>query len=191
MPKIIKNIEENIINAALELFGDEGYEAVDMKMIAQKSGIAVGTLYNYYHNKEQLFLSAFEKSWQKTFDRLESINDIPMSSIEKLKKYIEILYQDIERRKGLGNELAKVKIIDLKDNEKIINYKDKLIHDIDKLVKSSVGSIRFNKGYDYSIRLAETLFMAISIMILQHPNEKEQNIDYLNEIINTFTDKKI
>ena len=46
MPKIIKNLEENIFNAAFELFSEYGYQDVDMKMIAKKVGIAVGTLYN-------------------------------------------------------------------------------------------------------------------------------------------------
>lgn len=57
MPKIIKDVEKTIRNCAIELFIEHSYADVDMRMISKKSGIAVGTLYNYYENKKQLYLS--------------------------------------------------------------------------------------------------------------------------------------
>ncbi|HHU92132.1 MAG TPA: TetR/AcrR family transcriptional regulator, partial [Halanaerobiaceae bacterium] len=51
MPKIIDNIEQKIYENALSLFAAKGYNQVSMKNVAEASGIAVGTLYNYYSNK--------------------------------------------------------------------------------------------------------------------------------------------
>jgi len=36
MPKIIEGIEQNIYNAAYELFSKKGYESVNMKMVASE-----------------------------------------------------------------------------------------------------------------------------------------------------------
>ena len=34
----------------------KGYYQVTMKMVSQEAGISVGTLYNYYQHKQELFL---------------------------------------------------------------------------------------------------------------------------------------
>ena len=53
----------------MELFLENGYEGVDMKMIAKKCSIAVGTLYNYYPNKKELYIAILNESWNDTFKR--------------------------------------------------------------------------------------------------------------------------
>lgn len=70
MPKIIKDIEERIFNAALKLFAERGYNKVNMKMVAKEAGIAVGTLYNYFPNKLGLFLSVLETNFKKPLKSL-------------------------------------------------------------------------------------------------------------------------
>ena len=62
MPKIIENLDEEISKTALELFRDNSYQNVSMRKIASEVGIAVGTLYNYYPNKWELYIEAFEES---------------------------------------------------------------------------------------------------------------------------------
>ena len=88
MPKIIKDIEENILSAAFELFGEYGYKEADMKKIAKKAGIAVGTLYNYYSNKKELFIKVFEMSWKNTFSRLDDMYMENLSPKEKMRNLL-------------------------------------------------------------------------------------------------------
>lgn len=83
MPKIIQNIEKKINQATLKLLEDHNYQSLNMKLIAQEAEMAVGTLYNYYQNKEELFLAVFKQSWQKTFVKLDQI----LSEQKKRKIY--------------------------------------------------------------------------------------------------------
>ena len=55
MPKVIDKLEEKINNSAFRLFGENGYNHVTMKMVAEDVGISVGTLYNNYPNKRSYF----------------------------------------------------------------------------------------------------------------------------------------
>lgn len=122
MPKVINDIEKNIFNAAMELFGDLGYDTVDMKMIANRAGIAVGTLYNYYPNKMQLYLDVLEFSWDDTLKKIDENSKSDISPESKIRKYLEVLYDDIEDRKGLGSEIAKVKNIDINKESKNLPF---------------------------------------------------------------------
>jgi AcrR family transcriptional regulator len=47
-----------IVDAALELFREHGYEATTMRMVAERAGVAVGNAYYYFASKD-LLLQAF------------------------------------------------------------------------------------------------------------------------------------
>jgi TetR/AcrR family transcriptional regulator, fatty acid metabolism regulator protein len=48
---------ESIIQAAIEVFSRKGFQAAGISEIAQKAGVADGTIYQYFKNKEDLFFS--------------------------------------------------------------------------------------------------------------------------------------
>ena len=49
-----------IIKAAIELFSQQGYAATSTKEIAQKAGVAEGTIFKHYATKKELMLSITE-----------------------------------------------------------------------------------------------------------------------------------
>src|SRR5580658_3359327 len=53
--------KRRILRAALELFKAKGFEGTTTKEISKKSGIAEGTLFNYFKTKEDLALYFFQK----------------------------------------------------------------------------------------------------------------------------------
>lgn len=57
---------EAIVEAARELFTTIGYETTTMAEVARKAGIAVGTVYLYYKNKQEL-LQAVCGDWSDKF----------------------------------------------------------------------------------------------------------------------------
>lgn len=183
MPKIIKDIEETTMNSALDLFGEFGYDGVDMKMIAQKSGIAVGTLYNYYANKKDLFLNVFEKSWHKTFQKLDEVKNLPLSPIEMLKNYIKVLYDDIEGRKGLGKELIKINLIEPIKDKRLVDYRKHLLSEIEEMIKSISNSKLKDKDYNAEARLSDVIFIVITALLDGFAGEKENNLDFIYTIL--------
>src|SRR3954447_26562592 len=46
---------EQILNAALEVFGEHGLAAARLEDIAKRAGLSKGTIYLYFPNKEELF----------------------------------------------------------------------------------------------------------------------------------------
>lgn len=58
-------IASNILRAADQVFRDSGFERAEMRAIAQRAGIAVGTIYNYFPNKWGLFLRILYDKWDK------------------------------------------------------------------------------------------------------------------------------
>jgi AcrR family transcriptional regulator len=57
-----------IIEAVIELIGDVGAEAVQMRDVAKRSGVALATVYRYFNSKDYLLAAALE-DWQKRLTR--------------------------------------------------------------------------------------------------------------------------
>lgn len=60
-----------IMNAAYELFGSNGFYETKMSEIADKAGIAKGTLYLYFESKEQLFAAIIMRSFEQFLQELD------------------------------------------------------------------------------------------------------------------------
>ena len=68
MPKLIKNAKETILREAKNLVLTEGISNLNMRAIAERSGVAAGTLYNYFPSKEHLIASIMLEDWHIILD---------------------------------------------------------------------------------------------------------------------------
>jgi len=60
--------QEAILAAAFEVFAAHGYEAARIDEVARRAGIAKGTIYLYFTDKERLFRAMVRSLVQKRFD---------------------------------------------------------------------------------------------------------------------------
>jgi len=58
-------VRERIIHAAMESFGQTGYDKTKMDDIAKRLGLSKGTLYLYFKSKEDLFLAICEHNMEE------------------------------------------------------------------------------------------------------------------------------
>jgi TetR/AcrR family transcriptional regulator, fatty acid metabolism regulator protein len=57
------NKEKDILEAAVKVFAENGYHRAKVTAIADVAGVATGSVYLYYANKESILLKIFEKLW--------------------------------------------------------------------------------------------------------------------------------
>lgn len=185
MPKIIDGVEEKIYNAAYELFSKKGYESVNMKMVANKTGIAVGTLYNYHKNKKSLYLSVLENSWQETLTKLDKILENEKES-EKLEKLVTELYTEISARKGIAQELMKSS--ELKEiKKKVINkLKNELLIRIEKALECHKKYKGVELDPETKKRLVKLVFIEIIAMNNEFHDDREKNIEFIINTVNSM-----
>jgi AcrR family transcriptional regulator len=187
MPKIIKDVDKILQNCAMNLFITYGYLNVDMKMISEKSGIAVGTLYHYYENKQQLYLSVLSESWAETFDKLNEISISDCTTDEKLHKLIFTLYYDIKERNGLGKVLLDNSVEELKANRCFSELKEKLFASVCEIISNLDMEIIESLPEDITMRLTESLLVSIVAMIEFHPDKDDDNISFLEYLLKIKT----
>jgi AcrR family transcriptional regulator len=59
---------ERVIRAAMELGGEGGYDAVQMRDVSQRAGVALGTIYRYFSSKDHLLAAALSE-WTHDLER--------------------------------------------------------------------------------------------------------------------------
>ena len=58
--KIPAQKRERLLREAARLFAERGYNQTDMAQLAERAGVAKGSLYNYFKNKEDLYIHVCE-----------------------------------------------------------------------------------------------------------------------------------
>ena len=59
-------LRDTLLNLARNIADTQGIDAVNIRAIAQRAGIATGTMYNYFSNKEEILLALTEEYWKQT-----------------------------------------------------------------------------------------------------------------------------
>ena len=62
---------ERILDASLVLAAKGGYDAVQMRVVAEQAGVALGTLYRYFPSKIHLLVSALAREFEQAEERME------------------------------------------------------------------------------------------------------------------------
>ncbi len=58
---------DEIVRAALELIAEHGFHGAPMAMIAERAGVAAGTIYRYFENKDVLIAELFREVEEKIY----------------------------------------------------------------------------------------------------------------------------
>lgn len=61
--------KEAILQVCRKIAAEQGLPALNMRAVASECGIALGTLYNYYADKDALLLATVESVWKDIFHR--------------------------------------------------------------------------------------------------------------------------
>ncbi len=84
--KIIKR--ESILQAAIEVFSKKDFKTASISEIAQKAGVADGTIYQYFRNKEDLFFSIPIEKTNEFRSQLQLHLEGISGAFNKLRKFV-------------------------------------------------------------------------------------------------------
>ncbi|MCB6216119.1 TetR/AcrR family transcriptional regulator [Bacillus paralicheniformis] len=87
-----------IIDAAVIVIAENGYHQAQVSKIAKQAGVADGTIYLYFKNKEDILISLFKEKMGQFIEQMNEEMAATNSATEKLslfiKKHFELLSSD-------------------------------------------------------------------------------------------------
>ena len=107
---------ERITEAAIAVFAEKGYRSSRVSDVAQAAGVADGTIYLYFKNKEDLLLSIFEEKMEMLLSMLNSkLADIECP-LNKIREYVNSHFELLRTHP----ELAQVFQVELRQSHKFL-----------------------------------------------------------------------
>lgn len=95
MPKILESPKESIIEHAKRIIMRDGYNSFTMRKISEESGIAIGTIYNYFPNKKDLTVELMMDYWQEYLYFVQKVDNDEKDFYKKLYLIYEELIEFI------------------------------------------------------------------------------------------------
>ncbi len=88
-----------ILRAATKLFGTKGYYATTMNEIAREAEFSIGSLYNFFNNKEELYFSLLYEKIEELEGFLKGVKKMPGTARAKLEQRVEIILDYFEKER--------------------------------------------------------------------------------------------
>ena len=167
MPKIIINPEDRILRAARERLLDKDLSSFSLRGVAADCGIAVGTIYNYFKDKESLMAAVMIQDWmneqkatREELMQAESLREGLLYICRGIRNFC-LLYQKAWNSYSAGSEFSK-------------RYRERhemLLAQITEIIRGLYE--RFDEPCeDHRI----TLYAELIIAGAQHPEIREEEI---------------
>jgi len=106
-----------IIDAAVAVFAEKGFHAARVSDVAKRAGVADGTIYLYFKNKEDLLLSLFEEKMGRQIDSLETAWKGVDDPVERMRAYARHHFRQLQAHP----DLAQVLQVELRQSHKFFS----------------------------------------------------------------------
>jgi AcrR family transcriptional regulator len=105
-----------LIEAAAELFGAHGYDAVGTPEIAQRAGVSVGTFYRYFDDKHEVYLEICRRNmiaaYGETIEGLGPERFVGRARHETIRETIAVLFEHVLDRPQLSRSFTEMSLRD-------------------------------------------------------------------------------
>jgi AcrR family transcriptional regulator len=98
---------ERMLSAAIELASEGGYEGVQMREVAERAGVALGTLYRYFPSKVHLLVAATTQEIGEMRDRLAHRPLESGDPVERVVAVIDSSTRYLQRNRNLTAALMR------------------------------------------------------------------------------------
>jgi TetR/AcrR family fatty acid metabolism transcriptional regulator len=143
---------EAILNAAVKVIGQAGYHNAPISKIAREAGVADGTVYLYFKNKEDILISILRETIGTIVDRIhEELAHID-DAVEALHRVVTVYFETL----GSNTDLAMFTQVHLRQSnaemrKQIGDIISPYYRIIDRLIQMGVDSGQFHAHLDKRI----------------------------------------
>ena len=103
--RIKPNKRALITDAAVIVFAERGFHQARISDIARRAGVADGTIYLYFKNKEDLLLSIFEEKMDFMLDGLEKALDGVEDPLDRVRRFAIFHFKQVQENRAAAEVL--------------------------------------------------------------------------------------
>jgi len=147
------NKEKDILSAAIKRFAEDGYFNAKISQIAEDAGVATGSVYVYYKNKEDLLNKIFINLWSELLEKLNVIrNDLGISPMNKMSMTIDSVFSVFSENPSLATVFVNEQnTVSNKGTKPFRTYYNRFLDIGESIVKEGINSGDFSDGINLKV----------------------------------------
>jgi AcrR family transcriptional regulator len=179
---------QEILEVALDLFSERGYHNVSMEEIARKAEFSVGTLYTFFHNKEELYKAMVLEKAEEFHNTLIKSLSISGNEYKKIKTFVDSLINVFMKNlKFVRIYLTETRGIPFKLkaglDEKIKAQYEDILRKLADIFSAGIGNNIFKRIDPYLLAVAlDGITSSFLVQYLEHPDEHPFDADLILSI---------
>lgn len=92
----------HILEAACAVFAEQGFFQSTVSQIARAAGVADGTIYLYFKNKDDILVQFYQFKTRQIFERFRESVQGPETAVEKLRCLILVHLQEFQKDRNMA-----------------------------------------------------------------------------------------
>jgi len=179
---------EKILEKALTVFMDDGFEAATFQKIADRCGITRTILYLYFKNKREIFTYSIKQLLLSAEKNLNAIrDDASLNTIEKINNILLSILNLLEKNRQLLSVvldyLLHVSKNDANPEERVRRRTVKLRHIFSSIIIKGIkaGELKKNNlktAYDYLYSFVEAAIFQLVVLKRKNLNDLKNTIAF-------------
>lgn len=147
------NKEKAIIEAAIKVFAETGYHESKISKIAETAGIATGSIYLYFKNKEEILSKIFYSLWERLATDLKATQErSDLNPVEKLESMLDLIFDLFTENPSLAIVFSREhNISKIRSNDSDIPYFGSFLETGEKIITEGVEKNVFNANINIAI----------------------------------------
>ncbi len=101
---------ERIIDTALGLIAEHGYEGMSLQMVADRVGLHKSTLFHYFKSKEQLAHEVYSGIGERLLKRIEPLLAVGKPSLDQVLRLSDELVDHFSEERGAARFLMRLMV---------------------------------------------------------------------------------
>lgn len=188
-----KETVETIVTATAHILDKEGFEKISTNRIAEKAGISVGSLYQYFPTKDAIFAFMMDRYVQSQTDIIDKIlaEEGPSRDLKETIRIIVMAIMEGKRKQSKFNRMFAQKLLSFSNFESLNRQDDHLIALFKEHLKPFEKEIR-KENIDLTLYfvIQSVKCLPISLLFQTRFDFKDQRVDQeLVELIYRYMKK--
>jgi AcrR family transcriptional regulator len=102
---------ERILDAAVELASEGGYDAVQMREVADRADVALGTLYRYFPSKVHLLVTAMGRTFSELSESVQTADPATSTPAERVYRVVAAVTRYLAKNRRLSGAMIRALVI--------------------------------------------------------------------------------
>jgi AcrR family transcriptional regulator len=144
-----------VLDAAMELAGEGGYDAVQMRDVAARAQVALGTIYRYFSSKDHLLAACQVELWRAMADHFDAHPSTAADPADRVVHVLERAMRGVERE---PKRTAALVTASSSPDPAVRDCQADMMATMDRVLESAIGDVEAARRTQIVLTLRQVWF---------------------------------